>query len=75
MFLFLDTGTQILYFTTILLQIQDVPEDSDIVAIEKSEAETKSEDLEESVIDKTDLKSKTDVSYVIMSVYSEYFMK
>jgi hypothetical protein len=46
------------------LQVQDVPKDSDIVAIVEAETEIKSEevflDLERSDIDETDLEPKTD---------------
>ena len=52
----MDTCTQILYFANILLQVQDLPQDSDNVAIEETETETKSDDLEVSDIDKTELK-------------------
>ena len=47
---------QILYFANILLQVQDLTQDSDNVAIEETETETKSDDLEVSDIDKTELK-------------------
>ena len=46
------------------MQIQDLVEDSDIVAI--AETETKSDDLEEIDMDETDKEPKTDVSYVIL---------
>ena len=46
------------------MQAQDVPKDSDIVAIEEAETEIKSEefflDLERSDIDETDLEPETD---------------
>ena len=46
------------------MQVQDVPKDSDIVAIVEAETEIKSEevflDLERSDIDETDLEPKTD---------------
>ena len=46
------------------MQVQDVPKDSDIVAIEEAETEIKSEefflDLEWSDFDETDLEPKTD---------------
>ena len=46
------------------MQVQDVPKDSDIVAIVEAETEIKSEevflDLERSDIDETDLDPKTD---------------
>ena len=46
------------------MQVQDVPKDSDIVAIEEAETEIKSEefflDLERSNIDETDLEPETD---------------
>ena len=51
------------YFAKILLQVQDLPKDSDIVVIKEYETETRSEDLEESIIDETDLEPKKDVSY------------
>ena len=51
----------------ILLQVQDLPQDSDNVAIEEAETETKSDDLEVSDIDKTELQPETDIRYGIIS--------
>ena len=46
------------------MQVQDLPEENDIVAIEEAEAEIKSEevflDLERSYFDETDLEPETD---------------
>ena len=47
------------------MQAQDLVEDSETVAIEEAETETKSDDLEESDMDANDIESKTDVSYVL----------
>ena len=58
----------ILYFILIIcisLQAQDLVEDSETVAIEEAETETKIDDLEESDMDANDIESKTDVSYVL----------
>ena len=55
----------ILYFDYISLQVQDLVEDSETVAIEEAETETKGDDLEESDMDANDIESKTDVSYVL----------
>ena len=57
----------ILYFDYICisLQVQDLVEDSETVAIEEAETETKSDDLEESDMDANDIESKRDVSYVL----------
>ena len=60
---------QILYFANILLQIQDLPQDSDNVATEEAEPETKSHDLEVSDIDKAELQPNTDIRYGIISVF------
>ena len=46
------------------MQVQDLVEDSETVAIEEAETETKSYDLEESDLDENDVEPKTDVSYV-----------
>ena len=56
----------ILYFDYICisLQVQDLVEDSETMAIEEAETETKIDDLEESDMDANDIESKTDVSYV-----------
>ena len=54
------------------MQVQDLPQNSDHVAIEDAETETKSEDLEVSDIDKTELQHKTDIRYRMISVYSKY---
>ena len=47
------------------MQAQDLPENSDTVAIEEAETETKSDDLEESDMDENDIELKRDVSHVI----------
>ena len=59
---------QILYF---ILQVQDLPQDSDNMAIEEAETETKSDDLEVSDSDKTELQPNTDIRCGIISVYSK----
>ena len=56
----------ILYFDYISLQVQDLVEESETVAIEEAETETKGDDLEESDMDANDIESKRDVSYVIL---------
>ena len=58
----------ILYFAWILLQVQELIEDSDTVVIEEAETETKNDDLEESLSDMNEnyIKPKRDVSYVIL---------
>ena len=58
----------ILYFAWIVLQVQELIEDSDTVVIEEAETETKNDDLEESLSDmnENDIKPKRDVSYVIL---------
>ena len=45
------------------MQLQDLVEDSDTVAIEEAETETLSDDLEESDMDENDIEPKRDVSY------------
>ena len=52
------------------MQVQDVPKDSDIVAIEEAETEIKSEefflDLERSDFDETDLEPKTEDHNIVV---------
>ena len=62
----LGQANSIFYFAWILLQLQDLVEDSDTVAIEEAETETLSDDLEESDMDENDIEPKRDVSYVIL---------
>ena len=45
------------------MQLQDLVEGSDTVAIEEAETETLSDDLEESDMDENDIEPKRDVSY------------
>ena len=53
------------------MQVQDLPQDSDNMAIEEAETETKSDDLEVSDSDKTELQPNINIKYGIILVYSE----
>ena len=53
------------------MQVQDLPQDSENMAIEEAETETKSDDLEVSDIYKTELQPNTDIKCGILSVYSK----
>lgn len=56
------------------MQAQDLPENSDTVAIEEGETVTKGDNLEESDMDENDIEPKRDVSYVILLVYSKFVL-
>ena len=48
------------------MQAQDLPENSDTVAIEEGETVTKGDNLEESDMDENDIEPKRNVSNVIL---------